>query len=63
MRISRVLLILSIVSLAIGVVLSIYYNSLFLFIFLPFGFGWGFTNKSEHNKREKDNKGEIRERN
>ncbi|MDH2899548.1 MAG: hypothetical protein PXY39_01110 [archaeon] len=52
----------SIVSLAIGVVLSIYYNSLFLFIFLPFGFGWGFSNKSEHDKREKDNRGEIRER-
>lgn len=56
MQISRILLTLSIVSLAIGVVLSIYYNSLFLFIFLPFGFGWGFSYKSEHDKREKDNK-------
>ena len=31
----------------IGIVFSIYYNSVFIFVFIPFGLGWTFSRKSE----------------
>jgi len=41
------LLISTVVVFAIGIVLSVYFNSLFIFIFIPFGLGWTFSRKSE----------------
>ncbi|MGA2874206.1 MAG: hypothetical protein ABSE82_01595 [Nitrososphaerales archaeon] len=45
MKHSRLLLLSTVVVFAIGIALSFYFNS--LFIFIPFGLGWTVSRKSE----------------
>jgi hypothetical protein len=51
LKVSRIFLIATVAALLIGIALSLYFNSLFIFVFLPFGFGWGFTRKDSEKRR------------
>ena len=52
---TKFLIIATVAALAVGVVLSLLYNSFFLFLFVPFGFGWIIRGKARKEDRtEKD---------
>ncbi len=56
---SNLILFSALAALAIGVVLSIYFNSLFIFIILPFGIGWSYSRRrhatsDEYSEREEE---------
>jgi len=47
LKLSHLILLSTAIVFAIGVLLSIYFNSLFIFLFIPLGLGWTFSRKSE----------------
>lgn len=52
MRWRTIALIVSLAVFAVGILLSIFFNALFLFFFLPFGFAWTFGRKGNTGKSE-----------
>jgi len=45
LRAWQIVLIASAAIFVVGMLLSIYFNTMFLFLFLPFGFAWGFGSR------------------
>jgi flagellar basal body-associated protein FliL len=61
MKSYQIALIVTFAVLVLGILLSIFLNSLFLFFFLPFGFAWGFGRKrksSSVQQEEEEEEGE-----
>jgi hypothetical protein len=64
MKFSRAVFLIAIASFLVGILLSILFNSLFIFLFLPFGIGWGFARRSEpKQRRDREEQDEDVERN